>query len=253
MLRDKIMYSKHLQCLNLKCYACNSISHFITHCDQIHLILNKDIRIKKLNYSKPILERKSIIRAKRKSPCALLTMQKFNRTISEIESNESEEEEGGSYGMNSFSTYEFERKGNMLVRKSKLGSFQIFPTVIKEISDTDIKQVKQEEEAISERHEKKENKEGNLTKNMTIISNSSVYDKKSEGKKRNTIQTKIAQLVQNLFDFDFDALKNYKHYFSKQNCFQIVERIQKKRKGNETKKRKRRKNIMELEDNNNYQ
>lgn len=248
MLRDRITDNRQLEHLNSKCYACNSINHFITKCDRIHLILNKDFRIKKLNYSKPILERISFLRKRKKYPCALLTMQKFNRTISEIESNESEEE-GDSYAMNSLNTFEFDRKGNnLIVRKSKLGANQMFPTAKTEILDNENKQEKQEEVGmISEKNEKIINKDFPFTKNMTLYSNLGPHEKKAEGKGSDL--TKMAQLSQNIFDFEFDAMKNYEEYFSRQNCFQVVGGMQTKRRGNDIMKRKRRRNIMEVGEN----
>ena len=66
MLRDKIMLNNSVFLLSSECRACGLKDHLIEYCEKIHLVINKNVKIKQHLYSQPINERGFFLRKRKK-------------------------------------------------------------------------------------------------------------------------------------------------------------------------------------------
>lgn len=91
MLKDKIMLTGEISHLKTNCYVCNSQSHLFEECKTIRFIPNKDFKIRKNNYSIPLLERITFTRTKTKRKFILLKKSLLKNEETENFGEESEE------------------------------------------------------------------------------------------------------------------------------------------------------------------
>lgn len=66
MLRDKIMLNNSIFFLSTECRGCGLKDHLIENCEKIHLVMNRDTKIRQHLQSKPTLERKGFLRKRKK-------------------------------------------------------------------------------------------------------------------------------------------------------------------------------------------
>lgn len=89
MLRDKIILNNSLFLLCTECRSCGLKDHLIENCEKIHLVMNRSIKLRHYLQSKPILERKFILRRKKK----LNSLRIFKHYANDIEESYLEDEE----------------------------------------------------------------------------------------------------------------------------------------------------------------
>ena len=66
MLRDKIILNSSVFFLCTECRGCGLKDHLIENCEKIHLVMNRNIKIRQHLHSKPIYERKPFLRKRKK-------------------------------------------------------------------------------------------------------------------------------------------------------------------------------------------
>ena len=92
MLRDKIMLNNSVFLLSTECRGCGLKDHLIENCERIHLVINRNVKIRQFLHFKPINEREYFLR-KRKKINSLKILRKCEIMISEFQESLSDEKE----------------------------------------------------------------------------------------------------------------------------------------------------------------
>lgn len=189
MLRDKIILNKSIFLLGIDCRGCGLKDHLIENCEKIHLVMNRDIKIRQHLYSTSILERKVFLRRRKKINCFNIVKNKYFKSVSNVEGSfiqEEEKENGVPQTFERFSDFEINEE-NITSLNSK-----------KEISYPSLSNIDPKNEILVSKRE---------TNILTQSINDTNKELRSPLKRSNTsINTESAEII-------FDKLQNYNYYY----------------------------------------
>lgn len=200
MLRDKIMLNKSVFLLSIDCRGCGLKDHLIENCERIHLVMNRDIKIRQSLYSKPILERKVFLRKRKKINCLKIVHKYF--TSASIEGSFFQDEEK-----------------------------EVDPQTYDKISDFEIK-----EEDITSFNSKKEISYPSISHDQIDVKKEIMGSKKESNsisqsinetnyELRNPTKRSSKSINKEMSEIIFDKLRNYNYYYPDFNFEKIKMRM----------------------------